>query len=299
MKLFAPEYYKDFTCIADKCRHSCCIGWEIDIDPETAKKYGSLVGRYSESIKNSITASGDTTSFRLTKSQRCPHLDENGLCKIITELGQGFLCEICREHPRFYNKTSIGLEVGIGMACEEACRIILSSDGYDKMIPIGDIVNEEHVPLFDAVKPRERIFALLKDGQSRYREKVSTLAHDFGFTDVLRSSDRLKVLFASLEYLNEENRELFCSYSYEDTVPQSLEKPLTRSLAYFIYRHCSCAESERDFAASLGFCLAVQELMLHIAKRTQQSLCDIARVISEELEYSEDNTEQIKLEFIM
>ena len=34
MKLFAPEYYKQFKCIADKCTHSCCIGWEIDIDEE-------------------------------------------------------------------------------------------------------------------------------------------------------------------------------------------------------------------------------------------------------------------------
>ena len=25
MKLFAPKYYKNFVCIADRCRHSCCI----------------------------------------------------------------------------------------------------------------------------------------------------------------------------------------------------------------------------------------------------------------------------------
>ena len=36
MKLYAPGYYKRFACIASKCRHSCCVGWEIDIDPETA-----------------------------------------------------------------------------------------------------------------------------------------------------------------------------------------------------------------------------------------------------------------------
>ena len=39
MKLFAPKYYGSFKCIADKCEHSCCIGWEIDIDDTTLKKY--------------------------------------------------------------------------------------------------------------------------------------------------------------------------------------------------------------------------------------------------------------------
>ena len=37
MKIIAPNYYPAFRCIADKCRHSCCIGWEIDIDPTPAR----------------------------------------------------------------------------------------------------------------------------------------------------------------------------------------------------------------------------------------------------------------------
>ena len=42
MKLYAPKYYKNFKCIADRCPHSCCIGWEIDIDRTTLTKYESL-----------------------------------------------------------------------------------------------------------------------------------------------------------------------------------------------------------------------------------------------------------------
>ena len=34
MRIIAPDYYREFHCIADKCRHSCCIGWEIDIDAD-------------------------------------------------------------------------------------------------------------------------------------------------------------------------------------------------------------------------------------------------------------------------
>ena len=31
MILRVPSYYKTFQCIADKCEHSCCIGWEIEL----------------------------------------------------------------------------------------------------------------------------------------------------------------------------------------------------------------------------------------------------------------------------
>ena len=42
MKLYAPEYYKKFRCIADRCEHSCCNGWEIDIDSATLARYKTL-----------------------------------------------------------------------------------------------------------------------------------------------------------------------------------------------------------------------------------------------------------------
>ena len=50
MKLYAPKYYERFKCIADKCSHSCCIGWEIDVDADTLKKYKSLNAVNSKSI---------------------------------------------------------------------------------------------------------------------------------------------------------------------------------------------------------------------------------------------------------
>ena len=93
MKLFAPSYYKNFKCIADKCKHSCCIDWEIDIDESTQKLYSELCGGYGEKIKSSITGDG-IAHFKLCENNRCPHLDNNGLCKIITEYGEDYLCEI-------------------------------------------------------------------------------------------------------------------------------------------------------------------------------------------------------------
>lgn len=37
MTLIYPATADAFHCIADACRHTCCKGWEIDIDPDTRR----------------------------------------------------------------------------------------------------------------------------------------------------------------------------------------------------------------------------------------------------------------------
>ena len=136
MKLYAPAYYGAFKCIADKCTHSCCVGWEISVDPKTREKYEELPLAEREEMLSHI----EDGVIRLCSDGRCPFLDDRGLCRIICRYGEEFTSEICREHPRFYNFVGGRAEVGIGASCEEAARIILSSDSYDDMVVSGNII---------------------------------------------------------------------------------------------------------------------------------------------------------------
>ena len=70
-----PEYYSDFHCIADKCRDSCCIGWEIDVDPVTAAKYENISGSFGERLRENISDG----CFILHEGDRCPFLNRNDL----------------------------------------------------------------------------------------------------------------------------------------------------------------------------------------------------------------------------
>ena len=289
MKLRAPEYYKDFKCIADRCSHSCCVGWEIDVDPSAAEKYASLTDGYGATIAKSIEW-GDTPHFKLCENDRCPHLDGRGLCRIITELGDGYLCNICREHPRFYNDTPYGKEVGVGMACEEAARLILSSDSYKSIDIIGETEDEECEFFFDPTVYRERIYSLLSDRSIPYGERLKAIGEGCGI--YLDKIDPLPLL-ASLEYLNESHRELFSVYSSACESQSELYEPLERALAYFIYRHCTSAWDEGELIASLGFALFCERLICSLAVGGIE-IIEAARIVSEELEYSEDNTESIK-----
>ena len=59
---------------------------------------------------------------------RCVFLNEKNLCQLIVELGDESLCDICREHPRFYEDFGVRQEAGLGLCCEEAVRLLLEHE---------------------------------------------------------------------------------------------------------------------------------------------------------------------------
>ena len=298
MKLFAPKYYKDFCCIADKCRHSCCIGWEIDIDDESDEKYRILSEGYGKVIRDSVSRDGPP-HFVLKENDRCPHLDERGLCRIIINLGEDYLCHICREHPRFYNETPLGMEVGLGMCCEEAARLILGSDGYDETELIGEA--EELIPNspFDSLSHRKKIYSILSDRSRSLTERIIEIEKEYGVYVNSRTEKDWRELLSALEYLDSSHRDMFQAYSENPKPIKELEKPLERALAYFIYRHVTPSENENDLKAAIGFSIFCCRLICSLAAHFPKApIADLARTVSEELEYSEENTEAIKLEFM-
>ncbi len=293
-KLYAPAYYRDFICIADRCRHSCCIGWEIDVDGDTMCLYDTLTEGYGACVRASIDTESDlnTPHFRLREGDRCPHLDESGLCRIITELGEGYLCEICREHPRFYHDTPYGKEVGLGMACEEACRIILESDGYDTFEEIETLntAADNAASRFDAIAHRASIYGVLSNRAIPYSERLLRIEDVYGVAPSALPDSAWHTVLDRLEYLDEGHRALFGRYTSALPLSAEDERALERALAYFIFRHASPARNERDFRAAVGFSLLCERLLASVSDHTDGGIREAARIVSEELEYSEDNT---------
>ena len=289
MKLYAPTYYKNFRCIADKCEHSCCIGWEIDIDDNTLQKYKQLKSGYGATIKESICME-DTPHFRLCEGDRCPHLDERGLCKIILGVGEDYLCDICREHPRFYNYTNVA-EIGIGMSCPEAARLILSSADFAQMEEVGTVADfTDDVP-FDGCAARGELYAMLEEND--YTTALENIYRAYSI-DVGEDEQWLKTL-ASLEYLDAAHKELFMCYtSARRPASGEADEYLKRFLAYFVYRHCTESIHEAEFCTRLSFCLFCERLFASLiavrGARSLQEIATLASIISEELEYSEENT---------
>ncbi len=125
MDVYAPEYYPRFRCVAGQCRHTCCAGWEIDIDEESLSRYQRMTGEFGDRVRRSISLDG-TPHFILAAGERCPLLNQDNLCDLILHEREGALCQICRDHPRFRNFFTSRVEIGLGLVCEEAARLILT-----------------------------------------------------------------------------------------------------------------------------------------------------------------------------
>ncbi|MCR5453267.1 MAG: flagellin lysine-N-methylase [Lachnospiraceae bacterium] len=146
-KTIRPSFYDDFVCIADKCRHSCCKGWEIDIDPDTAEYYDMMPGELGEEIRSNIFYDEEGCHFRL-KEDRCPFLEKSGLCKLIREMGEDVLCDICALHPRFCFEVKETEFEGLGLCCEGVCDLLIKEDKE----PLFTCDNGSFITLSDIIK---------------------------------------------------------------------------------------------------------------------------------------------------
>ncbi|MDO5784958.1 MAG: flagellin lysine-N-methylase [Eubacteriales bacterium] len=153
-----PLYYKAFRCIASACRDSCCIGWEIDIDANTLQYYQQIDDAFGRRLAENIALPPEhshvSAHFITDGKERCPFLNSCNLCDIYIALGEQHLCQICTDHPRFYNWFTDGTEAGLGLCCEAAAELILTSSGY----PVLESVVDDSQPevCFDAQNHLER-----------------------------------------------------------------------------------------------------------------------------------------------
>ena len=239
----------------------------------------------------------------MNEDGRCPNLDSRGLCRIIFEHGEGYLCNICREHPRFYNLLQGRREVGLGASCEEAARLILSASDYASTAPIEDGVDSapedgefEFFGDIDPLAVREKIYSILSSASLSYSERLERIRREYCPEAKALTAEEAGELISSLEYIDPESPAAFLSYSPSATPPS--ETYAERALAYFIYRHVSPAETSEELSASLGLALFLERLFSSLASSLSPSDLDahvlLLRRISEEIEYSTDNTDAIK-----
>lgn len=316
MKTLVPHYYKDFHCIADKCRESCCIGWEIDIDSHTLEKYRHTDGIMGDKLKANITVSEDGSDcFRLAENERCPFLNEHNLCELIIYGGDDMLCDICRIHPRFYNEYTDICEYGIGLCCEEAARIILTDERALSLEVIDGNDDEctDETDMF-LIKSRELIWKMIDNGTSVGEITADLLAWGNYIEDFIeigyetfsppkpdklhRPDENLSEalsLIRSFEPLNNRWKEV-CGKLTENDTYEYYEDELTgykNLLKYYIYRYYADLSYEGMISAAFGMAVFSADAVTYIKKSTGMSFADSACLWSKETEYSEENKEMI------
>ena len=327
MKTLVPAFYRDFHCIGSACRDNCCIGWEIDIDDRTAAFYRALPGAFGDRLRQDIDWN-ETASFRLKEGDRCPFLNGDNLCDIIIKLGEEHLCDICDRHPRFRNVLGNYAEMGLGLCCEEAARLLLSWKEKMTLLP-GPDIDEEPEELDPALiaalqDARQGAFGILQDRSRPILVRAALLLdyaeafaaeEDESFplcgdsadlageeADLLPPAPKqaearqlwqeLSEMLLSLERLDEAWTPLVKRLAEPAEKRPLPDTPFEQLLWYYLHRYAMTAAEDGDFASKIGFAvlsfLVIRKLALQGGELT-----DMARRYAKEVEYSAENLDAL------
>lgn len=311
MNLVIPDYYTKFECLKDKCKHSCCTLWQIDIDNETLEYYKTVSGDLGERLADNIVTKEGIASFKMTSDERCPFLTKEGLCDIVLKIGKDALCDICNDHPSFRNYYTNFVEMGYGICCEAAGKLILSNKERVNLVSYSH--NNENTVVTksesELLKYREYLFDIISDRSIQVSERVDKIEKGLSLTDSIDTNDFAKFLldlerldsrwFVLLTRINDPNQ-------YRDIIIKNhpeFEYAFEQLLIYMLYRHLpeTLHSGESPKLVTL-FCIAMYRMIYQIAvadsnfvwKFTIDNLVDICRLWSTEIEYSDENPTLIK-----
>ena len=306
MILRKPDFYSQFKCTASRCSDTCCIGWEIDIDETSQRTYRKVEGPFGDRLRASI----EDGHFKLLPHDRCPFLDKNNLCEIYRNLGEGALCQICREHPRFVEVYGDIMEKGLGLCCEEAVRLLLAAEGPLTFTseecdePEDELSEDDEEIRNEVLYEREQIFSALADYTVPFKERLYTA---FGYND--------GNLFAPLGSARELYEILTRTVSFGPAWDNALtrikarleaadanpiedqgyftETETSRLLAYLVYRHfAKClfeghADGKRNFAVFFWN-------IVRLFTRELGGKINAIKILSRQLEYCAENMEIVE-----
>lgn len=286
MKTLVPEYYLKFQCTAAACGHNCCReGWEIGIDDAHAAQYKDIVsdpeknrfkqlkeGVFLPTVKE--RRQGMRPHIRLAENGSCPFLCEDGLCMLIKNYGENILCQICADHPRFRNFYSDHTEMGIGLCCEEAVRLIMGNEAPVRYVNLtgGELMEPEH----------------RKSGlEERYRNLCMKKLDICALSEYLLCLDCLESEWKRmLEAVRKEN----CA-----DVPDVTENSVWQAVEeYLLYRHL--VKDGPEVTACLYQLIQCLHRNTEILPgyEPEKRLAEILRVFSSEIEYSDEAIETVK-----
>ena len=271
MSTWYPSFYPAFRCRADRCRHSCCRGWEIDVDEQSAALYRKLPGELGDELRRALFADEEGWHFRLDGEERCPFLEADGLCRLIRRLGEEALCDICALHPRFFEELDADELWGLGLSCEEATALLLGEKELRFVCrETGEILDLPGLVHYVGLAvPRETL---------RYRPRIDEqrrweILRRFGKTEPIDEAwpEELKALEAS-------------------PLPQACrDEDYQRIYEYLLYRQIEKAE-ERDWESIADYAALCTDFVVLWDALVPDTAGHLRR-FSEQIEYSTENVE--------
>lgn len=141
-----PKYMLDFKCIGGICEDNCCIGWDVDIDQVTYKKYKKIDNKalkplIQKNLHINTQCSDkqiDYAFVTLDRNKRCGFLSEENLCNIQKHCGESFLSNVCANYPRMTHRIDGIFECSATLSCPEVARKALETADAMSLVDVPD-----------------------------------------------------------------------------------------------------------------------------------------------------------------
>ncbi len=203
--------YDKFKCTADKCRFTCCKGWDINVDTSTYNKWKEKDElNYLLDNVRFIKSNGED-SYLIKKETRgaCPLLTDEGLCNIVINHGEEYLSSTCKSFPRIENDFEDVKELTLSCSCPEVVNII---SNMKEKINIESNEDLSYIEDLGCLKIRENIVNILQIEDISLENKI-ILSYNILF-NILDNDD--------LDY--EALIELLDKYKSENYIKEELNK---------------------------------------------------------------------------
>lgn len=157
--------YNSFKCIADKCKFTCCSGWDIN----TYEKWNKEKNNCNDMLNKLKLVDNDYIIVNKKTSDTCPFLDNKGLCNIVKNNGDEYLSLTCQRFPRIENTFEGIKELALSCSCPEVVDII---DKFEEEIILVNCNNNDDTDLPIEIKIRDTIIKIIKEKNLNIESKL-------------------------------------------------------------------------------------------------------------------------------
>ena len=175
MRTVEQSFYSKFLCAADKCIDTCCQGWQI------------------------IDDDGNVLPF---VDNKCPKMNEKGLCTQVLTQGEESLCYICHMYPRHVEEYDGVREWSLSLSCPEAVRMTLEGRKPAEYVvkeddtpePMADDFDDFDYMLYTKLEDsRNTMFDILKSDEDIYVRLAAILEMAYELQLVADDGDYFKM----------------------------------------------------------------------------------------------------------
>ncbi len=310
MKLIVPEYYKDFKCKGGICSDNCCIGWEIDIDGKALEKYEKESGALGENLRKTIVEEEGVSHFVLC-GERCPHLNDDNLCDLIIAKGEDYLCEICREHPRYYTLLEDRAYGGVGLSCEAAAELILSERKTHEYLTLeseceacecdGELLSamlDVRRKMLDIISDRKQSIVYEIEECIRLAEEAQAAIDQEPIKPCrIKEISDIYSLFSDMEFMSDE-LSLLLQKTAECKQDDTVNNYLHNIFLYFVDRYLPKAVEDGYILGKVFVASASTMAILHLFSLEDELTLGraiyLSKLYSKEVEYNEENIQKLE-----